>query len=286
MSTWYADADVGSSGDGTSWALAKKTLVEVAALIGNGDTVNLRGTFRQPDYLAIASKSNVRIVGDGTAWIRGDRILASGSWTNEGGGVYSQNIGANQTFGGKSLGVVEDWDTRIDGSGRHYGHLSPVTPGSDHAATVALVAAAANGSWSSFSDGSNGKVYVKPSDGGNPGSNGKVYGWCSSSDTEATGGNGIILTTCTDCTVSNVTCALIMRMDGAQGYGVRLADCRRCVVEDCVVWDGGYHAVGAAKSFADECIIRRCTAWGGFSDGSQIVNPFVFASTADASGDG
>lgn len=131
--TLYVDALNGNNGNAGTALLPKKTIAgAVSAGFGSnhGDRLFLSGTFRE--NIKLDAKNNLFIgqwAGKPQAVLRGDTVVAAGSWTSEGGDIYRVDLSAgsalNQVDNFKEAvaSVVVDWDKNIDTLGRHFGHL-------------------------------------------------------------------------------------------------------------------------------------------------------------------
>lgn len=158
--TYWADGLNGDDGnDGLSSSMPIKTLATLAFLggdggagCGDGDVIRLKNTFREPLKIGGGNPPGVGCTitdwGDGTGYVvRGDTVLDKSTATYGGAaGVFNFAI-ANGTvhFGPHSAPagwrdrtlkegiatVVVDWDTNIDASLRHFGHLVRATGPTD-----------------------------------------------------------------------------------------------------------------------------------------------------------
>ena len=99
MTDIYIDSTVGSSGDGSTWAQAFKTIAE--ATIVNGDTVYLNAPQAMPlrESVALSGLQDVQFRCDqgsnGEAWITDGR--KSNSWIDAGGGIFTLALAAKPT---------------------------------------------------------------------------------------------------------------------------------------------------------------------------------------------
>ena len=83
--TWYVDANIGSSGAGTSFAAAFKTMAEAFAAVSSGDTIRFRGKILE-QLTTPAQVFDVTVIGEGNRPRHADSTPAGGeeatnSWT-------------------------------------------------------------------------------------------------------------------------------------------------------------------------------------------------------------
>lgn len=248
MSTYYIDASVVTGGDGSEGD--PFNLLADLSLSAN-DTVNLAGTFR--GELIVETLDGLTIQqwnGRTKAILRGDTLI-SGTWLSFVSNEWQINIGTGLDL----EGMVEDWDTRINGQGFHYGHL-----------ILGTSASLVQGEYDY--DSGSGVLHVFSTT--NPTSNGVVYGWC-------VGGHCIEITGI-NTLVRGLDIYLYTETTSGQGYGVRLLTCTDGLVEDCEIIDCGFHGIGFTSTPNTNNVISRCTVSGGSAAGTQFVSAITSGS--------
>lgn len=254
MADVYANGSASAGGDGSSGD-PYDSLADAVANAGNGDTVHLADIFRES--ASFSSLSGVTIqqwAGQTQAEVRGDTIVASGSWSDEGGDVFEA------TIAGTATSVVWNWDDNIDSDGRHFGHLRPGTFDSLNV-----------GEWAQ--SGATLQIRIDTGAGMEDPTAGGEYAFTDTTDF------GIEMSGCSACAVNGIEFKLWSDNTGAQGYGLKFTSCTDCTTDACVTWDSGAHSIGFVNATADmgSARITNCACWG-LHGGSSGQNHLVFFS--------
>jgi len=277
MADWILDYVNGSnSNGGTSLVDAWKSPMAAGwSSIASGDRIILKGdandvaTHFRPVSISelltfqflLANKTNVTVIpyNDLGYCIRGDVVLASGSWSNVSGTIYKQNIGTNLTASGtgsesKQLGVTWEYDastvTLIPGyAPAHYGILA-----AGASSTVSV--------GESFYDRATGDLFINV--GSNPalgvvtvcrGKSDSLIKWTTANGIKWFGGVGRL------CSLFNTSVGYILERSGSSD----------CVIDGFRAFDGGYHNIGGIGSGNQRNVIKNCYAEGGGDTGTLFV---------------
>jgi hypothetical protein len=239
-----------------------------ARIIIKGDAADAATHYRPVDItelltfqFLLTSKTNVTVIpyDDLGYCIRGDVVLASGSWTNVSGTIYKQNIGADLIASGsgsesKQLGVTWNYDenttTLIPGyPAAHYGILAAGT-----SSTVAV--------GESFYDRTSGDLFINV--GGNPalgvvtvcrGKSDSLIKWTTATGVRWYGGTGRL------CSLHNTSVGYIFERSGSTD----------CLIDGFQAFDGGYHNIGGIGAGNVRNVIKNCYAEGGGDTGTLFV---------------
>lgn len=227
MATYYVDAQNGSDGAAGTSVAPWATLSKVASTVANGDTVYLSGTFRPDaatDLRDIFPLSLLAWSGMPPPIVRGDTVLTS--WTLAG-SVYTKSLAAGLSI----ASVVVDWDTSIDASGRHYGHLFK--------AATALAVASDDDSW--FYDSGTGLLTIRIGANLDPAgfTVARCIGGVRAITMGSTGG-----TPATGVSCRGLTFYLWCDGTGELGYGLRYYTVQSSSMYGITVFDCGYHGTG------------------------------------------
>jgi hypothetical protein len=113
MATLYADSAVEASGDGSSWAQAFKTLAELAAALGSGDTFYTRGTFAEA----------VEFTNDNLKWETTTAGVTVSRAAEDESAYTVKFSGASPTINGRPAGatenkitIINDYDSDVGGA--------------------------------------------------------------------------------------------------------------------------------------------------------------------------
>jgi len=266
---YYVDGVLGSDGGGglgtqaAPWA----TIAHMLAVAGlaSGDFVNLAGTFRESNTIATMSGVTWRQwVSKTQATIRGDVVVALSGWTLDT-GAYYKAVGDGLNI--KSVAI--DWDTSVDSSGRHYGHLA--------AAADRATCQATDNTYFYDTSTTPDRLYVRIGANINP--SGVVsIGYC------VGGVNGLQVNACTNCVFSGVNFALWCDSSPGLGYAI-FAVGNGNTITGCRTDDTGFHALGFVNgATTSNNLITNCIASGlGDGDaGGNGTNAFVFHATTAA----
>ena len=255
---WYADGDAAIDGNGSAESpFNSLDSLDAAIEAGSreGKTAHLAGTFRgeQLNLINLTDCTFKQWDGRNPAVIRGDSLL-TGRWIEQASPRGSGAGGVRYTLpldpGPPGIvGVVEDWDIRIDPQGRHYGHLTEVTS----VQQVELV----DGSW--HFDGAN--LHVHPTGGVNPNESKRVYGWCRGKD-------GTYLGDSTGCVFDGLTYQLWVDSAVGLGYALKIGSGQDCTIRNCTATDFGYHGFGFIGSWCVGNVFENCLTRGGRANGS------------------
>lgn len=246
---WFVDSNAPPGGDGAQ-ATPFSRLSDVENLIDSGDTVHLKGEFRET-LVPQTGLTDVLI----SNWpdesapfvIRGDRPLTD--W--EGGPlIYSAPVPASVSID-DIASVVWNYDQSIDSSGRHFGHLR------DRNDEGVLDV---DGSWRRGVDGDH-RIYIRPPEGASsPHPSTQNVAWVEA-DLDL-----IDMRVATDSRVENGLFYLSpSKNPQADGYAVKFSrGATRCEIRNCVSFDSGLHAFGFANGLGEtvDCVIRDCKAYG------------------------
>jgi hypothetical protein len=264
MSTYYVNSSTGSDGNsGATAALAKATFAAGAALLSNGDTLIIADdtTYHEAQVTVTEDSITIQRSGDGTArpQIRGDVVVAPGSWTDAGSDIFTAAVTTEPE------GVIYDWDDSLTTPAQsyhialHYGHL-PRTAGTE--------TAPGDGEWGWAAN----VLYVNPPAGADKPDTGGTWAWLRP-------GNGLLLNGCDGATVDGIDAYLWIEYATSNGYAIRGADCENCTIENGTFLDCGWHHVGFAGTKTVSNVIRNVLCAGHNTDSASTANAIVFAGT-------
>jgi hypothetical protein len=142
-------------------------------------------------------------------------------------------------IGFSPVAVVEDWDTRINADGNHYGF---------NEAGTTIGGLRTNKQW--YRLVGSGQLCVSVEDGDTGGAH--TYYACKSGDVWTING-------CTNCTFTNITWGLATQSGNGNGYGLRITGACSNVTFNSCQWDGcQYHSMGSVGTGTDGLALNSC----------------------------
>ena len=221
---FYVHASLGNDGNDGSSGAPFKTLSKLQGSMHSNDRAFLAGTFRE--RLFLQGLSNITVsqwAGQEQAVLRGDRAITS-AWSGGPTG-WTTVLPLGQTPGS----IVVDWDTSVDGYGRHYGFLLRL-PDTASVNTVA----------NSFNFDIATRVLTVNLGGDDPSAHQTSYCVAGTDGVTIHGGSAGV----TNVTVDGLHSYLWADPTPGTGYGFKMRDCRNSVLRNHVSIDNGYHGTG------------------------------------------
>lgn len=149
-------------------------------------------------------------------------------------------------FPGVMEGVTWNWDTSVDRSGRHFGHLTKVNSTGECDRTP----------YSWYYDGVTMSVNVTPA-------GGPTVSPASGVITYVTRGPnaGITLQSAHGCRITGIESELWFNSEGG-AYGISCEHASDSIIENCVTRDTSHHGIGFTGFTGSNNTIRNCQVWG------------------------
>lgn len=264
MTTYYCDSTASGANDGSSWADAFETLAAASAALSAGDALYLNAPESSPLVGELEDvPSRCTIIGDkgadGETWLTS---TTTGTWSDEGGGVWSLPLASEPPY------VVYNFRRDRDGSVTGWAPYTQIegralaAKGWDLAKCCAWYGYLSDaGATSTPGEGeygyTGGTLYINP-----PGSpDNSTVNSLARYVPNGTQINGVSTNAAAvDIRIRGITAWLYPSVDGNQGYGIRIQG-SRTTVEDCTTISCGWHSFGAATGDAGgRNVFRRCLA--------------------------
>lgn len=173
------------------------------------------------------------------AELRGDVVVPPGEWARRGNGLFSTTIPSSPSS------VVWNWDTNVDSSGRHFGHLRGAASLQECQHAVST--------W--FYDQSSMTLYVHQPPGAQPPDQGDAYAWVRT-------GSGFTINNGDGVTIDGLRLCLWSDSSPGGGYGIRLNNGIGATISNCLFEDCGYHSAGFVGNVCRDNRLINCIGRG------------------------